>query len=163
MKTQTIVLCAIVAITSGCATFTGGGSPDESIQSTVISTDQAMQTFLAGRELDPIEGAWEHEESKFEFVISRNNFEIAPGYDYVGVITRTDQPFWENGDVKLLLRTTDTAGVFDGVWTTRNKVKREMTFVFERGNRIQANFESNDGNTYFVRVRRMNPRLAAAY
>lgn len=162
MKTHSVILCVIVSLASGCAVFDSGSSMDQSIHTSVTSTDQAVQSFLAGRNLDQIEGAWEHEDNAFELVISRNNFDIASGYDYVGVITRTDQPFWKNGDVKLLLRSTETAGVFEGVWTTSNRARQEMTFVNERQNLIQASFQSNSGNASFVRIRRINPSVAAA-
>ena len=95
-------------------------------------------------------------------VISRNEFDIADGYDYVGIITRSDQPMWHNGEVKILLRNTNDEGVFEGVWMTRNKSRRQMTFVVEHNNLIQASFVSVDGNTYFVRIRRIEPRFAAA-
>ena len=117
--------------------------------------------FLTGRELDSVEGAWEHDENAFEVVISRNEFDIAEGYDYVGIITRSDQPMWHNGEVKMLLRSTNEDGVFEGVWMTRNKSRRQMTFVVEHDNLIQASFVSTDGNTYFVRIRRIGPRFAA--
>jgi len=161
MKIRVALMCTIASLTSACAWFDFGASQDESIQATVTGTDQAMQQFLAGRDLETVEGAWQHDDSAFELVISRNNFEIAAGYDYVGIITRSDQPNWEQGDVKVLLRNTDSADVFDGVWMTRYKSVKNMTFVVEHENLIQANYVSNGGNKNFVRIRRMNPRLAS--
>jgi hypothetical protein len=163
MKIRVAILCVITAFGSACTAFTPGQAIDESIQPAVSSTDQAVHDFLGGRDLAPIEGAWEHDENSFELVISKNNFDISPEYDYVGIITRTDQAFWENGDIKLLLRSTDTANVFEGLWMTRNKSRREMTFVIENKNLVQASFRSNDGNSFFVRIRRINPRLAVAH
>ncbi len=163
MKIYTALIGAIALLTSGCALFTPGASGENSINSTVTGTDQAMESFLAGRDLDPVEGAWAHDENTFELVIARNNFDIASDYDYVGVVTRIDQPYWDHGDVKLLLRSTDSAAVFDGVWMTRNKAKREMTFVIENRNLIQASFIAKDGNSSFVRIRRMTPQFAGTY
>ena len=162
MKTHAIVLSAIACATSACSWMAPGASIDESVHSTVLSTDQAVQTYLVGRELSPIEGAWKHEENTFELVISKNNFDIASDYDYVGIITRTDQASWNNGDVKLLLRSTDSPRVFEGILITSNHSQKEMTFVIERKNVIQANYLSNDGNTFYVRIRRMSSRLTAA-
>jgi len=150
----------LASLASGCAWFDFDASTDESVQATVTGTDQALQLFLAGRDLDAIEGAWKHDANAFEIVISRNNFNIAPGYDYVGVITRSDQPKWEHGDVKVLLRNTESAGVFEGVWMTRYKSTRKMTFVMEHENLIQANYVSHDGNSNFVRIRRISPYFA---
>lgn len=162
MKIHVAILCAITTFGSGCTTFTPGQAIDESIQPTVSSTDQAVHDFLGGRDLATIEGAWEHDENSFELVISKNDFDISADYDYVGIITRTDQPFWENGDIKLLLRSTDATNVFEGLWMTRNKSRKEMTFVIENKNLVQASFRSTDGDSYFVRIRRINPRLAVA-
>lgn len=162
MKARNIVLCVIACATSACSWLVPEPAPDESVQSTVISTDQAVQTLLVGRELSPIEGAWKHDENSFELVISRNNFDIASDYEFVGVITRTDHVSWNNGDVKLLLRSTESPRVYEGVLITSNRSRKEMTFVMERQNVIQASYLSNDGNTYYVRIRRMGPRLAAS-
>ncbi len=162
MKVRTLLLPLVAASVSGCALFGFGDSPEDSIDSAVTSTDQAVEQFLAGRDLDTVEGAWEHDENSFEVVISRNEFDVAEGYDYVGIITRSDQPMWQAGDVKLMLRETGDDGVFEGVWMTRNKSRRQMTFVVEHDNLIQASFVSRDGNTYFVRIRRMNQRFTAA-
>ena len=162
MKTHAIVLFAVACATSACSWLAPGTSIDKSVQSTVISTDQAVQTFLVGRELSLIEGAWKHEENSFELVISRNNFDIASDYEYVGIITRINQASWHNGDVKLLLRSTESPQVFEGIMITSNHSQKEMTFVVERQNVIQANYQSNAGDTFYVRIRRMGSRLTAA-
>jgi hypothetical protein len=162
MKIRLALVCIVASLTSACAWFNSDASIDESIQATVTGTDQAVQLFLAGRDLDTIEGAWKHDANAFEIVISKNNFNIAAGYDYVGVITRSDQTTWEQGDVKVLLRNTDSADVFEGVWMTRYKSATKMTFVLDHENLIQANYVSNDGNSNFVRIRRISPRFARA-
>lgn len=163
MILRALAVTFLAASLSGCALFGFEGSPEGAIDSTVTGTDQAVEQFLGGRSLDAVEGAWEHDENAFEVVISRNEFDIADGYDYVGIITRSDQPMWHNGEVKMLLRTTNNDDVFEGVWMTRNKSRRQMTFVVEHDNLIQASFVSSDGNTYFVRIRRIQPRYAAAF
>lgn len=162
MKTHAIVLLAVACATSACSWLTPGPSIDKSVHSTVISTDQAVQSFLVGRDLSLIEGAWKHEENAFELVISRNNFDIASDYEFVGIITHTDQASWNNGDVKLLLRSTESPQVFEGILITSNHSRKEMTFVVERENVIQANYQSNSGDTFYVRIRRMGSRLTAA-
>jgi hypothetical protein len=161
MNTRAAFILLVAAFGSGCALVDPAGSVDQSVHATVSSTDQAVEQFLAGRDLDPIEGAWEHDQSAFEFVIARNDFDIAPGYDYVGVMTLPDQSSWKQGDIKVLLRKTGEENVYDGVWMTRYKSRRPMTFVFENRNLIQANFVSNDGNTYFLRIRRVHPHFAS--
>ncbi len=163
MILRALTVSLVAASLSGCALFGFEGSPEGAIDSTVTGTDQAVEQFLTGRQLDAVEGAWEHDESAFEVVISRNQFDIADGYDYVGIITRSDQPMWHNGEVKILLRNTNDEGVFEGVWMTRNKSRRQMTFVVEHDNLIQASFVSADGNTYFARIRRIQPRFASAH
>jgi hypothetical protein len=157
-------LCFIAAsLASGCAWFDFHPIINESVGTDVTGTDQAVRAFLTGHTLDPIEGAWEHDENEFEVVIARNRFDVAAGYDYVGIITRTDDPQWHEGDIKLQLKSTGSPDVFDGVWMTSNQSRTPMTFVFENRNLIQASFVSTDGNTYFVRIRRMNQRLAGRF
>lgn len=157
-------LCIIVAsLGTGCAWFDFHPIVNESVGANVAGTDEAVREFLTGRALDPIEGAWEHDESEFEVVIARNSFDVAAGYDYVGIITRTDDPQWHQGDIKLQLKSTGSPDVFDGVWMTSNQSRTPMTFVVENRNLIQASFVSTDGNTYFVRIRRINPRLAGSF
>jgi hypothetical protein len=161
MKFQAALVFIIASLSSGCAGFNAGAANDESIQASVTSTDQAVQTFLVGRELDAIEGAWGQDENMLEVVIARNTFPVASGYDYVGFVTRSDQPDWERGDVKLLLRSTDSANVYDGVWMTRYKSRRAMTFIVEHNNLIQATYTARDGNSNFVRIRRIDASLAS--
>ena len=161
MKIHAALICLMASLFSGCAWFDFATLENDSVPATVTSTDQAMQQFLAGRDLDKVEGAWEHDDNAFEMVIARNDFDIAAGYDYVGVITRSQESDWEHGDVKVLLRNTDTANVYDGVWMTRYKAAKKMTFVVEHDNLIQASYLSNGGNSNFVRIRRINPRLAS--
>jgi hypothetical protein len=160
MKIYMAFICLIASLTTGCALFDFDATDRDSIQQSVMGTDQAVEKFLSGRELDPIEGAWEHDANVFEIVIARNNFEVAAGYDYVGIITRTNQPDWVNGDIKILLRKTADSNVLDGVWMTTFKSERRMTFVIEHDDLVQANYMSTDGETNFVRIVRMSPRFA---
>ena len=159
---RAFMFCLTASFVSGCSLFGFDAKGVDSIQVAVTSTDQAVEQFLSGRELDAIEGAWGHDESVFEIVITRNDFDIEPGYRYLGIITRSDQPSWHQGDVKLLLNGTSTAGVFEGVWLTWNKSRRQMTFIVENRNLIQGSFVSNDGDTYFARIRRINARYTAS-
>ncbi len=161
MKFQAALVCIIASMSSACAGFNAGAPNDESIQANVTSTDQAVETFLVGRDLDPIEGAWGQDENMLEVVIARNTFQVASGYDYVGFVTRSDQPDWKRGDVKLLLRSTNSANVFEGVWMTRYKSRRTMTFTVEHKNLIQASYTARDGNSNFVRIRRIDASLAS--
>ena len=161
MEIRSFVVCACVSFLSACAWFDVGKPPAESVSAPVTGTDQAVEQFLAGRDLDLIEGAWEHDGSSFEVVIARNSFTLDDEFEYVGIITRTDHPMWHEGEIKLFLNNAGQPDVFDGIWMTNNKSKRKMKFVIENRNLIQASFRSKDGNAYFVRIRRINPRLAA--
>ena len=161
MNVRSILLILSASLVSGCAVVDSSSAADKSVHATVTSTDQAVRQFLTGRDTDAVEGAWEHDESAFEFVITRNDFNVAPGYDYVGVMTLPDQSSWKQGDIKVLLRKTAEENVYEGVWMTRFKSRRPMTFVVENRNLIQGSFVSADGNSYFLRIRRINPRFAA--
>lgn len=161
MKIRSILACICASVLSACAWFDFSEPQTEAVSSPVTGTEQAVEQFLLGRDLELIEGAWEHDGSSFEIVIARNTFDLGAGYDYVGIITRTDHPMWKQGEIKLLLNNAGTPDVFEGVWMTKNKSRRNMKFVVENRNLIQASFRSNDGNAYFVRIRRMNSHLAA--
>lgn len=157
---RTVMSLLAASVCASCAWFDFHPLQNESVAGNISGTDQAVREFLTGRTLDPIEGAWEHDGSELEVVIARNDFDVAAGYDYVGIITRTDDPQWHNGDVKLQLKTTGSPDVFEGLWVASNQSRTAMTFVYENRNLIQASFVSTDGNTYFVRIRRVHPRLA---
>lgn len=117
-------------------------------------TDFAVVKYLSGRELDPIEGAWVHDENTFEVVITKNDFDIETEFDYVGIITRFDRGMWKQGEVKLLLRKTESESMYTGDWITKDKTRQSMNFVVENQNKIQAKFVASDGETFFVRIRR---------
>ena len=153
-----LLVCA--AMLQACAWLQLGGAQEESVDASLVNNEHAVQLLLAGRNLDPIEGTWEHDHDSFELVIARNDFDIADEFDYVGVITRSDQPRWQPGDVKLLLRKTDVEGEYLGVWTTYNKSKRRMRFVISDHDLIRASFTGQDGNPYYVRIRRVGERVA---
>ena len=159
-KIRIFISLLAVSLCAACAWFDFHPIVNESVGQDIGGTDEAVRRFLAGRTLAPIEGAWVHEGEEFEVVITRNSFAVAAGYEYVGIITRTDNPEWQQGDVKLRLRHTDLPDVFEGVWTSNNKSRTAMTFVFENRNLIQASYVSTDGNSYFVRIRRINPAFA---
>jgi hypothetical protein len=163
MRSQAAFTCLIALLCSACTVLNTGPATDGSIQTNVTGTDQAIEQFLVGRDLDPVEGAWGQDENMLEVVIARNNFQVASDYDYVGFVTQSDQPDWNRGDVKLLLRSTDTANIYDGVWLTRYKSRRTMTFVVEQEDLIQARYIANDGNTNFVRIRRIDPSFASIH
>jgi len=160
MKLRAALLICATALNGACAIIDDPSTRFDNVTQTVTGTDQAVQSFLAGRDLDPVEGAWEGDQSSFEFVIARNDFAVAPGYDYVGVMTLPDGASWRQGDIKMLLRNTGDDGVYDGIWVTGNKSRRRMKFVVEQPNLIQGSFVSSDGNTYFLRIHRVNPRVA---
>ena len=134
----------------------------ERYQAADLNTDQAVEEYLVGRDLDMVEGAWVHDENAFELVIAKNEFEFEPSFDYVGIVTRTAEHAWKRGEIKLLLRKTDSALNFDGVWLTQNRSRQDMKFVFESRNLLQASFKDSDGEPFFVRIRRRNIDIAAS-
>lgn len=157
MKMRTIFLLAIAMISSSCMVAPSilptdaDGNP---VGSANLDTDQAIALYLTGRPLDLVEGAWIHEGNAYEIVIVKNDFNIENDYDYLGIITRADAGSWKPGDVKLLMKATSDEDVFDGVWLMQDKTRRNIAFVVENKNLIQANFVSADGNTFFIRTYR---------
>ena len=123
-----------------------------SVDSFELGTDAAIEKYLSGRDLDPIEGAWVHDKNAYEFVITKNNFDIERDYQYVAIITRAERGSWKPGEIKLLLRETASDSLFTGVWFMEGKSRRNLSFTVKDPNLIKANFKSTDGDTYLIRT-----------
>jgi S1-C subfamily serine protease len=97
----------------------------------------AIQKYLSGRELAPIEGVWLWEDNQYEAVIIRNTLGVVPEYEYVGIITDTQNYAWKRGDVKLLLKETASPRIFTGIYFMEGKQERGTSFVLSDQNLIE--------------------------
>lgn len=67
---------------------------------------EVIERYFKDRSLDDIEGIWVREDNSFEIAVLKNSFNIFPGYDYVGIITDTNNRDWGVGETKLLIKKT---------------------------------------------------------
>jgi len=145
----TIISCAAPTIpTDATPTI----HPAITVDALELGTDAAIEKYLSGRELDPIEGAWVHDKNVYEIVIAKNTFGIEPSYQYVGIITRAERGSWKPGQVKLLMRETASESLFTGVWFMGNKSRQNISFMVENQNLVKVNIYSADGNTFLIRI-----------
>ena len=116
-----------------------------------LGTNAAIEKYLKGRDLAPIEGAWIEDRYAYEILVTKNTFGIEPAYDYVGIVT-TPYGKWTRGEVKLLIRKTASASRFTGVWLISNKSPENVTFTLESHDRFRANFIKYGGKIHLTRV-----------
>ena len=116
-----------------------------------LGTDAAIEKYLKGRDLDPIEGAWIEDRYAHEIIIVENTFGIAPSYDYLGIVTK---PYlkWTPGEVKLLIRKTASASRFTGIALINNKSAENVTFTLEGPDRFRTDYIKYGGKIHMTRV-----------
>ena len=78
----------------------------------VTGRADAIEQYLTGRELDPVEGIWVWSDSAYEVAIFRSPPSIPGSHQYIGVITDSERTNWKTGEVKLELKETATATIF---------------------------------------------------
>jgi len=92
-----------------------------------MNTQEAIEYYLKGRKLDPIEGAWLYQNdwvgyAEYEFVIVKNAFNIARGYQYIGILTHIVTP--RTVDPATHRKTKEWAKIIPGVviqlWNDRD-------------------------------------------
>ncbi|MFC1526537.1 S1C family serine protease [Candidatus Latescibacterota bacterium] len=71
-----------------------------------IGKADAIETYLEGRELDPVEGVWVWGNNNYELLITSNDFGLRQDYDYLGIVLNTRNHNWRPGELKLLLKKT---------------------------------------------------------
>src|SRR5437867_1803390 len=60
----------------------------------VLDRTTAIERYLAGRELTPIEGIWVWDNNQYEVAIVRNTLGTATEYQYLGLVTDSQQSNW---------------------------------------------------------------------
>ena len=69
-----------------------------------LSKEQIINEFFDNKELDLIEGIWLWDNNLYEVAIVKNDFEIFPNYEYLGILTDTRNEKWSIGEVKFALK-----------------------------------------------------------
>lgn len=77
-----------------------------------LNKEEVIKRYFNDRSLDDIEGVWVREDNSFEIAVLKNSFNIFPGYDYVGIVTDTNNKFWHIGETKLLIKKTSNRNTY---------------------------------------------------
>ncbi|MDH3614413.1 MAG: serine protease [Gammaproteobacteria bacterium] len=105
---------------------------------TSVTEESAIQAYLTGRELAPIEGIWNWSDNAYQVVITKNNTGIGTEYEYVGIIIRANKGGWRAGQVKLLLDETASSTVFTGRYYAGNQTPVGTTYILSNPNLIET-------------------------
>ena len=103
-----------------------------------LSEADAVQMYLAGRELDPVEGIWNWADGSYQVVITRNNTGVREDFKYIGILMKSRVSGWSPGQVKLLLDETSTEEVLAGIYYGSNKMENRMSFTMPGPNMIET-------------------------
>ena len=129
------MLCLFAIVGAlGCAPMVP--APTETTET--LNDTIAIQRYLEGRELDPIEGIWNWSDDAYQVVITKNNTGIGPDYDYIAIVTRTGRIGWRPGQVKLLLDATASPSIFTGKYYAGNQQAFGTSFVLTEPNLIET-------------------------
>jgi S1-C subfamily serine protease len=108
----------------------------------LFTREKAIQTYLQGRDLASIEGVWVWADNQYEIVIFRNDRNASENahrdYDFVGVITDSQNPDRDRREVKLLLKETASAAVYSGLYITETGRRHGTAFIMNNNNLIET-------------------------
>jgi len=133
-----IITCILVA----CAVPPRVHHPGPAPVAEALDRSKAIDLYLGGRTLAPIEGIWVWDNNQYEVAIVRNTSETNPEYQYLGLVTDTQQSNWRRGEVKLLLKETASPGVLTGTYLMGNKSRHGTTFFLTNPNLIELSLPS---------------------
>jgi len=96
--------------------------------------NEVIEKYLSGKDLDYVEGVWVLDNNQYEIAIIKNTFNYLPQYDYIGIITDTENKDWSLGETKLLLKKTASEYVYSVKYFMGNKSDLGTTFVMTNNN-----------------------------
>ena len=105
---------------------------------TQLTEESAIEMYLAGRELDPVEGIWNWADGSYQVVITRNNTGIRDEYKYVGILIKSLMPGWRAGQIKILLNETEFQKVLTGIYFGSDQLENKTTFILTNPNLIET-------------------------
>lgn len=79
-----------------------------------LNRQQAIDTFFADATGDLLEGIWLTADDKYEIAITKNDFSVCEGYDYLGFTVQTTDTAWTKGKIKLQLKATSVPKLYIG-------------------------------------------------
>ena len=121
------------------AVFLGNPDPDEPKMQ--FTREKAIDAHLKGRSLAEIEGVWAWADKLYEVVIFRGRDGLEklkyPDWDYVGLITDYEDKR-RRTEVKLLLKPSSAAGVYEGVFMGPQGQRWRATFNLTAPGRMET-------------------------
>ena len=127
-----VFLLLFVTAIGGCGIIQGPAKPIGE-----ITKDQVIETYFKDKKLDFIEGIWVWENGAYEIAIISNSFDDYRQYDYVGVITDTEQFGWQRGETKLLLKKTASRSAYSASYFMSDKSETEASVLLTNENLLQ--------------------------
>ena len=118
----------------------------------------AIDKYLAHKELAPIEGVWVWDNNTYETAILRNTTEYYKEYDYLGVVTDTRNQEWSRGQIKLLLKETASPQVYSGIYLGREHNELGTMFFLSSKNLIEFTLPDSYGNQHRTLLVRNFPK-----
>jgi hypothetical protein len=133
------VWLSMILLVSGCAQV--GPATQVFTPATAdarLSESDAVQLYLAGRELDPVEGIWNWADGSYQVVITRNNTGVREDFKYIGILMKSRVSGWRPGQVKLLLDETSSQETLDGIYYGSNQMENRMSFTMPDPDSIET-------------------------
>lgn len=130
-------LWIITCILGACAVPPRVQHPGPAPVAEALDRSKAIDLYFGGQTLASIEGIWVWDNNQYEVAIVRNTSGTAPEYQYLGLVTDTQQSNWRRGEVKLLLKETASPGVLTGTYLMGNKSRHGTTFFLTNPNLIE--------------------------
>ena len=137
--TYRIVWLSIVLLVSACAQTSPATQVfSPSAANARLSEADAVAMYLAGRELDPVEGIWNWADGSYQVVITKNNTGVREDYKYIGILMKSRVSGWRPGQVKLLLDGTPSQEILDGIYYGTNQMENRMGFTMPDSNSLET-------------------------
>jgi S1-C subfamily serine protease len=136
MKFQ-VLLPPMLLLVSACSTITPM-PPAARGSSGPLTEETAIQLYLEGRDLAPIEGIWNWDNNAYQAVITQNNTGFQEDYEYVAILIRTTRAAWDSGDIKLLLDETASPNIFTGKYYSGERRAVGTSFLLTDPNLIET-------------------------
>lgn len=105
--------CPILAIAILC--FIMGTVVATPLPGEDFDRQQAIENFFKDIPDNSIAGIWISDDNKYEIAITKNDFSVCDGYDYIGFVTQTTDPVWNAGKIKLQLKATAIPKLYTGL------------------------------------------------
>lgn len=132
----------------------------------LFTRQKAIETYLQGRDLSPVEGVWVWSDNQYEVAIFKNDRngigKNYPEYDFVGLITDSREADRDRRHIKLLLKETASPAVYSGIYVGPSGERFGTAFLMNNRNLIETSIPGRYGIQQKVLLLRMYPRANEA-